>query len=105
ADNAPMVDNFDVEECPYPACIPTDSVLVKTLYLSVDPYMRCQMNEDTGADYLSPWKLGEAAGGVGVGVVIKSNHVNFKQGDIVTVQEFMWPWQLFAVMSADHLTK
>ena len=73
--------------------------MVKTLCLSVDPYMRCRMNEDTGAAYLTPWPLGEPPLGGGVGKVVQSRSHTFLKGDIV--ESFMWPWQEFAVLSAD----
>ena len=33
------VENFATEECPYPTDLPNGKLLVKTLCLSVDPYM------------------------------------------------------------------
>ena len=68
---------------------------MKTLYLSVDPYMRCRMNEDSGSNYLTPWSIGEAPIGGGVGQVIHSRSEKFHEGDIV--QSGGWPWQEFSV--------
>ncbi|EDL81482.1 zinc binding alcohol dehydrogenase, domain containing 1, isoform CRA_a [Rattus norvegicus] len=51
----PVAENFRVEEVSLPDTINEGQVRVRTLYLSVDPYMRCKMNEETGADYLAPW--------------------------------------------------
>lgn len=78
-------------------------VLVKTLYLSVDPYMRCRMNEDTGADYLQPWPLSESVDGGGLGLVQSSLCSSFSEGDVVT--SFNWPWQTHAVLKGDILQK
>lgn len=78
-------------------------VLVKTLYLSVDPYMRCRMNDDTGADYLRPWPLSESVDGGGVGLVQSSFCSSFSQGDVVT--SFNWPWQTHAVLQGTTLQK
>uniref|UniRef100_A0A8C6BSJ9 Prostaglandin reductase 2 n=1 Tax=Monodon monoceros TaxID=40151 RepID=A0A8C6BSJ9_MONMO len=55
----PVAENFRVEEVNLPDNINEGQVQVRTLYLSVDPYMRCRMNEDTGSDYISPWQLSQ----------------------------------------------
>ncbi|XP_048735463.2 prostaglandin reductase 2-like [Ostrea edulis] len=91
-DGAPADDNFGFEECPFPPDPEPGEILIKTLYLSVDPALRCRMNEKTGADYLTPWKIGEEAGGFGgLGQVIKSADPEFSPGDILESQ-FGWPW-------------
>ena len=51
----PVAENFRVEGVNLSDNINEGQVQVRTLYLSVDPYMRCRMNEDTGTDYV---KLG-----------------------------------------------
>ena len=56
-------------------------MLIKTLYLSVDPAQRCQMYDDTGVDYISPWKLNDVIHGlIGSGVVVESKNEDFKVG-------------------------
>lgn len=57
-------------------------VLVRNLYLSVDPYMRGRMNE--GKSYVPPFELGKALEGGAVGEVIESRAPEFKPGDVVT---------------------
>lgn len=61
------------------------------------------MNEDTGAEYLSPWQLSQCVDGGGVGVIESSCCSAFSQGDVVT--SFNWPWQTHAVMKGSALTK
>ena len=65
-------------------------VLVKTLYLSLDPAMRGWMNE--GKSYIPPVALGEVMRAGGVGKVIASNNPRFAVGDHVSaglgVQEY-----------------
>lgn len=65
-------------------------VLVKALYLSLDPAMRGWMNE--GKSYIAPVGLGEVMRAGGVGRVVASNHPGFAVGDAVTgslgVQEY-----------------
>ncbi|TRY56221.1 hypothetical protein DNTS_028543 [Danionella cerebrum] len=78
-------------------------VLVRTLYLSVDPYMRCRMNEDTGAEYLLPWKLNECVDGGGIGVVEASKNQAIPVGTIVTT--FTWHWQTHDVVDGSLLQK
>lgn len=61
------------------------------------------MNEDTGADYLTPWQLSECVDGGGVGVVESSCCSTCTKGDVVT--SFNWPWQTHAVMKGSVLQK
>ena len=56
-------------------------VLVRNLYMSVDPYMRGRMNDVKS--YSPPFKLGEPLEGGAVGRVERSRNPNFKEGDIV----------------------
>ena len=96
AENPPSESNFSLVSRDVPEC-GEGEILVKTLYLSVDPYMRCRMNKDTGVAYLTPWPLGGLPSGGGVGVVEKSRTESFKAGDIL--ESFLWPWQEFVVFS------
>nr|XP_048710171.1 prostaglandin reductase 2 isoform X4 [Caretta caretta] len=99
----PVAENFRIEAAPLPEKITDGQVQTRTLYLSVDPYMRCRMNEDTGSDYLLPWQLSEVADGGGIGVVEESKHTNFAKGDIVT--SFNWPWQTKVILDGRLLQK
>uniref|UniRef100_A0A3Q0RGQ6 Prostaglandin reductase 2 n=1 Tax=Amphilophus citrinellus TaxID=61819 RepID=A0A3Q0RGQ6_AMPCI len=99
----PVPENFRLEEITLAPDLKNGEVLARTLYLSVDPYMRCRMNEDTGADYLTPWRLSECVDGGGVGVVESSLCSTCSEGDIVT--SFNWPWQTHAVMTGSGLQK
>lgn len=98
-DKVPKESNFTLERIEIPQC-KEGEILVKTLYLSVDPYMRCRMNEDTGAAYLTPWTIGEPPVGGGVGKVVQSGSQTFQEGDIV--ESFAYPWQEFVVFSGDN---
>jgi NADPH-dependent curcumin reductase CurA len=57
-------------------------VLVKTLYLSVDPYMRGRMNGVK--TYISPFELDKTITGGIVGEVVETRSPDLKAGDIVT---------------------
>ncbi|KAM9777507.1 prostaglandin reductase 2 [Neosynchiropus ocellatus] len=99
----PVPENFRLDDATVHSDLSDGDVLVRTLYLSVDPYMRCRMNEDTGAEYLSPWKVDECVDGGGVGIVEASRHGACSEGDVVT--SFTWPWQTRAVLSGSVLQK
>ncbi|XP_076099939.1 prostaglandin reductase 2-like isoform X1 [Mytilus galloprovincialis] len=97
----PKEENFRFEQCPYPVDIQKDEVLIKTLYLSTDPALRCRMNESTGVDYVGPWQIGETIEGFGgVGSVMKSLNPEFVEGDLVCSQ-YGWPWKEYFVKKPD----
>jgi hypothetical protein len=73
---------------------------MRTLYLSVDPYMRSRMNDRKS--YVDPFPVGEAITGGAVAEVVESRSESFKTGDIVTG---MLPWQLYSTVNASQLHK
>lgn len=76
----PAVDNFELAESILPA--PSQGeLLVKNLYMSVDPYMRGRMFDRKS--YLPPFQIGQPLEGGSVGEVIESNNDKFKSGDLV----------------------
>jgi len=83
--------DFRVEKVPVPEPGPRQ-VLVRVIYLSLDPYMRGRMRDV--ASYAPPVGVGEIMTGGTVGEVVKSNHPQFKAGDIV---EDRLGWQEYAV--------
>ncbi|XP_055144830.1 prostaglandin reductase 2 isoform X3 [Symphalangus syndactylus] len=99
----PVAENFRMEEVYLPDDINEGQVQVKTLYLSVDPYMRCRMNEDTGTDYITPWQLSQVVDGGGIGIIEESKHTNLTKGDFVT--SFYWPWQTKVILDGNSLEK
>jgi NADPH-dependent curcumin reductase CurA len=64
-----------------------EEVLVRNLFMSVDPYMRGRMND--GKSYVPPFELGRPLDGGAVGEVIESRAREFKPGDAVT-SNFGW---------------
>ncbi|PPQ71633.1 hypothetical protein CVT26_010594 [Gymnopilus dilepis] len=58
-------------------------ILIKTLYLSIDPYMRVRMREPDVKSYLPAFELGECLTGFGVGKVLRSENPKFEVGDYV----------------------
>lgn len=92
----PTLDNFEIAETEMPQ--PQDGeVLIRTLYLSVDPYMRGRMDERKS--YVPPFALSEVITGGGVGEVVESRSGAFQPGDIVTGQ---LGWQLYSVAQGAH---
>merc|ERR550519_1512107 len=75
-------------------------MLVKSLYISVDPYMRNRMNDPTGSSYLSSWPLDEAPTGGGVGIVVESRCDGFSKGDIVK-PALLWSWQDYNIFDSN----
>lgn len=75
-------------------------VLVRTLYLSVDPYMRGRMN--AAKSYAPPFEVGKPLIGGVVGKVVRSNDPNFSEGDYVTAR---LDWADYSVVNGKRLQK
>ena len=78
-------------------------VLVKTLYLSLDPAMRGWMNE--GRSYIAPVGIGEVMRAAGAGKVIASQNPTFVVGDHVTGVLGVQEYPLFSADAAKGLIK
>jgi NADPH-dependent curcumin reductase CurA len=57
-------------------------VLVRNLYMSVDPYMRTRMNDVKS--YTPAFEVGKALNGGSIGQVVESNAPDLKPGDLVS---------------------
>jgi NADPH-dependent curcumin reductase len=75
-------------------------VLVRTLYLSLDPAMRGWMNE--GKSYIPPVGIGEVMRAGGIGVVIASKNPAFEVGDHVSATLGV---QAYCLIPADQLRR
>ncbi|SDR26356.1 NADP-dependent oxidoreductase [Natronobacterium texcoconense] len=82
----PTHDNFELVTVDRPEPGPNE-ILVKTLYQSVDPYMRGRMRD--AESYAEPWDVGDPMQASVVGEVLESNSAAFDEGDIVT-GELLW---------------
>ena len=67
--------------------LPDQQVLVRNLFMSVDPYMRGRMNDRKS--YVPPFEIGKVLDGGAVGEVVESRAPGFKQGDAV-ISNFGW---------------
>ena len=87
----PTVDSFSFDEVPTPE--PGEGqILVRNVYLSVDPYMRGRMNDVKS--YIAPFEVGEPLEGGVVGQVVASRSDRFEAGDWVSG---MLRWESFSV--------
>src|SRR5262249_30934007 len=76
----PTRENFRLQDVPMPA-LPPGGLLLRVLYLSLDPYMRGRM--DDRKSYAKPVRLGEVMTGESVCEVIASDQAGYAVGDIV----------------------
>jgi NADPH-dependent curcumin reductase CurA len=91
--------NFRVEAAPDPK--PAEGeVLVKNLWLSLDPYMRGRMSQQKS--YVKGVEIGEVMTGETAGEVVESRHPKFKTGDKVTAPS---GWQLYWCGKGEMLTR
>jgi NADPH-dependent curcumin reductase CurA len=94
----PTPQDFHLEEAPIPA--PGEGqVLLRTLYLSLDPYMRNVMDEIAPV-YASSVPLGAPMVGGTVSRVVASKHAQFKTGDLVLGNA---GWQDYALSDGQDL--
>ena len=77
-----------------------EQILLRTRFLSVDPYMRGRMNESKS--YISPFQLNEVINGGIVGEVIESKSNNFVTGDFVVGN---LGWQDYSVAGEKDVRK
>lgn len=77
------------------ADIPQGAILVKTLVLSVDPYMRGRMRDPSIESYLPAFTLNQPMDGHTILEVLKSNNNKFAVGDYLYG---MGPFAQYAVI-------
>jgi len=95
----PTRDTFAIVSEPIPT--PADGeVLTRSLYLSIDPYMRGRLS--ARKSYATPVQIGEVMTGETVGEVVASADPGFSAGDIVVGPR---GWQTHTISSAKALTK
>ncbi len=94
----PTEDCFKLVEAAIPQA-GEGEVLVKTHFLSIDPYMRRAMSGSKAYGQMRP---GSVMIGRGTGIVIESRHANFKEGDAVQSE---FGWREHVVLKGDGLRK
>ncbi len=95
----PTEDNFRLEQItiPVPAA---GEILLRTLYLSLDPYMRGRMNDAPA--YAAPVAVGDVMVGGTVSRVEVSHHPDFQPGDLLLACS---GWQEYALSDGTDLTR
>ncbi|HEX3983136.1 MAG TPA: NADP-dependent oxidoreductase [Acidisoma sp.] len=94
---APSLENFSLEEEVMPR--PSEGeVLTRTLWLSLDPYMRGRMSD--APSYATPVQIGAPMTGETVGEVVESRDSRFAPGDIVVGA---YGWQSHIISKANAL--
>ena len=98
-EGAPSLDNFELVERPTPD--PREGeVLMRTLYLSLDPYMRGRMSD--AKSYAKPAEIGQPMLGGTVAEIVASRNPSYSVGDIVLGYG---GWQEYAVSNGAGLRK
>jgi NADPH-dependent curcumin reductase len=95
----PTLANFEIVEGEAPA-VGEGDVLSRTLFLSLDPYMRGRMNERRS--YAASVAVGAVMVGQTVGEVVESRAEGFAKGDVVLG---FGGWQEYAVLPGKTLRK
>jgi len=93
----PTADNFVLAQTEL-GPLQDQQVLVRNLFMSVDPYMRGRMNDRKS--YVPPFELGKPLAGGAVGEVIESRAKEFKPGDVVTSN---YGWREYFIASPKEL--
>ena len=96
---APAPEDFRLEEVPVPAPA-AGQVLLRTRFLSLDPYMRGRMSD--APSYVPPVALGAPMAAQTVSVVEASQNAAFKVGELVVANV---GWQDYGVSDGRDLVK
>lgn len=95
----PSQEDFEIAEAPIPE--PAEGeVLLRHLYLSLDPYMRGRMS--AAQSYAKPVEIGAVMEGRTVGEVIRSRHPSLREGDFAMGG---YGWQLYSAVPGGGLLK
>lgn len=97
----PVADDFILAHEPVPQAGP-GKLLLRNLYLSLDPYMRGRMNDDAHG-YAAPYALGAPPGGATVARVAQAGIDGYAEGDLVVVPD--GGWQDYAVSDGTGLRR
>jgi NADPH-dependent curcumin reductase len=95
----PTPSDFRLEEAPIPA-LKDGEMLMQTVFLSLDPYMRARMSE--GPSYAAATEIGEVMVGGTVSRVIATKNPKFKEGDLVSSYS---GWQEYQVSNGMGIFK
>jgi len=77
----PTIDDFKITNAENPSAKEAE-ILLKTTYVSVDPYLRGRMNDVKS--YIPPFELHKPIQSGAIAEVIDSKHADFKKGDFIS---------------------
>lgn len=100
-DGLPTAEQFEIREVTL-SPLREGEMLMRTVWMSVDPYMRGRMRPDIKS-YVPPFSLTEPLDGGAVSEVIESRNPAFSPGDYVV--GFQGGWKTHWVSHGDMLTK
>jgi len=95
----PTEDNFEIKEIESPN-IKEGEILLKSIYVSVDPYLRGRMRDEKS--YIPPFEIGEPVESSVIAEVFESKNSDFTQGDFV---HGMLPWKIQQAHTGKDLQK
>lgn len=92
-EGSPVDSDFSTREEELPP-VGDGQVLLRNIYLSLDPYMRGRMSD--AKSYAAPWEVGDVLEGATVSEVVESGSGRYSPGDVVLAYT---GWQTYAVAS------
>jgi NADPH-dependent curcumin reductase CurA len=95
----PSEDDFELAEVTL-CDLEESEVLVRNIYMSVDPYMRGRMVDRRS--YVPPFQIGEPLNGACVGQIVRSRHAELQVGDYVLGSQ---GWREFFISGGSDLRK
>ncbi len=95
----PKATDFALEEGPIPEAGP-GQILIRNIYMSVDPYMRGRMSDRKS--YAPSFQVGRPMDGRAIGQVVASQHPGFAAGDYVAS---MHGWREYAVSNGEGVSR
>ena len=95
----PNADNFEMATSEMPKA-GSNEMLLRTVYLSLDPYMRGRMSD--AKSYADPLEVGDVIMGATVAQVVESNIDKFSEGDLVVANS---GWQDYSVSDGEGVLK
>jgi len=95
----PLVTDFEISEIDLPE-LNEGEILLKSLFISVDPYMRGRMTN--AKSYIPPFAIGKPIDGGVVAEVIESRNPDFAAGDAVLGH---LPWKEIQAVNTGNVTK
>ncbi len=91
--------NFELTQAPVPE-VPDGHLLLRNVYLSLDPYMRGRMNDTKS--YVPPFQLGEVLQGGVIAEVVESRNPAFAAGDWING---MLGWEEYSLSNGQGIYK